>query len=65
MRRALARTVRDPAFLTDTQRSRVEVDPVSGEEIERLVDGLFRMDPAFTARLRAVLQPASLGQPRR
>jgi hypothetical protein len=32
------------------------VDPVPGEEIERLVDGLFRMDPVLTERLRAVLR---------
>jgi tripartite-type tricarboxylate transporter receptor subunit TctC len=55
LRDALGRTVRDPAFLTDAERSRLEVDPVSGQEIERLVEGLFRMDPGFTARLRAVL----------
>ncbi len=55
LRWALQRTVRDPAFLADAERSRLEVDPVPGEEIERVVDDLFRMDPAIAARLRAVL----------
>jgi tripartite-type tricarboxylate transporter receptor subunit TctC len=55
LRTALEATVRDPVFLAEAQRSRIDVDPVSGEEIERLVGGLFRLDPAFVARLRAVL----------
>lgn len=55
LRDALQATVRDPAFLAEAQRARIEVDPVSGEEIERLVDGLFKLDPAFAARLRVVL----------
>lgn len=55
LREALEHTVRDPAFLAEAERLRLDVDPVSGEEIERLVDGLFRLDPAFVARLRAVL----------
>jgi hypothetical protein len=57
LRAALVATVRDPAFLAEAQRARIDIDPVSGEEIERLVDGLFRLDPAFVARLRAVLIP--------
>lgn len=55
LREALGATVREPAFLVEAQRSRIEVDPVSGEEVERRVDGFFRLDPAFVARLRAVL----------
>ena len=55
LRAALEATVRDPVFLAEAQRSRIDVDPVPGEEIERLVDGLFRLDPALVARLRAIL----------
>jgi hypothetical protein len=31
------------------------VNPVSGEEVERLVAGLFTLDPTTVARLRAIL----------
>jgi tripartite-type tricarboxylate transporter receptor subunit TctC len=55
LREALRAVVDDPAFLAEAERSRIEVDPVSGEEIERLVDGLFRLDPSFAARLRTIL----------
>lgn len=55
LRESLRATVRDPAFLAEAQRAGVEVDPVPGEEVERLVAGLFKLAPAFAARLRAVL----------
>jgi tripartite-type tricarboxylate transporter receptor subunit TctC len=48
-------TLRDPAFLAEAERTRLEIEPVSGREIERHVGGLFTMDPALVSRLRAVL----------
>jgi hypothetical protein len=39
LRRAFLATLRDPEFLTDAKRARLEVSPLSGEEVERLVAG--------------------------
>jgi tripartite-type tricarboxylate transporter receptor subunit TctC len=55
LRNGLRATLRDPAFLTEAKRAGIEVDPVPGEEIERLVAGLLKLEPAFATRLKAVL----------
>ena len=55
LRKAFQETLRDPAFLADAERTKLEVDPVTGEDIERIVDGFFKLDPAIVAKLRAVL----------
>jgi tripartite-type tricarboxylate transporter receptor subunit TctC len=55
LRRAFQDTLRDPAFLADADKAKLEVDPISGEDIERTVQRLFTLEPALIARLRAVL----------
>jgi tripartite-type tricarboxylate transporter receptor subunit TctC len=55
LRQAFLDTLRDPAFLADAERAKLEVDPVRGEEMERQVHELFRLDAATLAKLRAIL----------
>lgn len=37
MRRAFDATMKDPAFLIDAEKARLELDPVTGEEIEKML----------------------------
>jgi tripartite-type tricarboxylate transporter receptor subunit TctC len=55
LRRAFLATLRDPEFLADARKARLDVGPTPGEEVERLVADLFTLDPATGARLRAIL----------
>jgi tripartite-type tricarboxylate transporter receptor subunit TctC len=55
LRQAFQATLRDPAFLAEADKARLEIAPVSGEEIERTVANLFRIEPAMIAKLRTVL----------
>ncbi len=55
LRRAFLATLRDPEFLADAKKARLDVSPTPGEEVERLVADLFTLDPATGARLRAIL----------
>jgi tripartite-type tricarboxylate transporter receptor subunit TctC len=55
LRKALQETLRDREFLADAQKAKLEIDPVTGEEIERSVAGLFGLDRALVARLKEVL----------
>jgi hypothetical protein len=41
MRKAFAETMKDPAFLADAERSRLEVDPVTGAEMEKMIKAAF------------------------
>jgi hypothetical protein len=56
LRAAFHETLRDPEFLADARQARLDVDPLGGEELERLVDELFRTDPALAARLKGILR---------
>jgi len=55
LRKALHDTLKDPEFLADATRSKLEISPVTGAEIEKAVAGLFSLEPALIARLKEVL----------
>jgi tripartite-type tricarboxylate transporter receptor subunit TctC len=55
LRKAFQATLRDPVFLADAEKVKLEIDPVPGEEIERVVQKLFTLEPPLAARLRTVL----------
>ncbi|MBI4522621.1 MAG: hypothetical protein HY695_02280 [Deltaproteobacteria bacterium] len=56
LRRAFADTMKDPAFLADAKKSNLDIDPLTGEELERLVSGLFKLDAGVVKRLREILK---------
>lgn len=56
LRKAFSDTLKDQDFLADATKSRLEVDPMSGEELERTVGGFFKLSPATLARLKNVLK---------
>src|SRR5262249_37794408 len=55
LRKAFQETLRDPAFLPDADKQKLEIEPVTGEEIERAVESLYRLEPAMVARLKTIL----------
>jgi hypothetical protein len=58
LRGAFSRMVRDKDFLADADKSKIEInDPMPGEEINALVDRMFKVSDATLGRLRASLQP--------
>jgi tripartite-type tricarboxylate transporter receptor subunit TctC len=56
LRRAFAETLKDPEFLSAAAKSRLSIDPVSGEEAKKIVAGLFDLPPALVAKLKDVLK---------
>lgn len=56
MREAFTRTLKDPVFLAEAEKSKLEVDPVTGEELEKIVAGLFKINPQTLAKLKEVLK---------
>jgi tripartite-type tricarboxylate transporter receptor subunit TctC len=55
LRKAFQETLRDPAFLAEAERTKLDIAPVAAEDIERTVANLFKLDPAMIAKLRAIL----------
>jgi tripartite-type tricarboxylate transporter receptor subunit TctC len=55
LRKAFEDTLKDPEFLADAKKSKLNVDPISPEEIEKDIAGLFKLDPALLKTLKEVL----------
>jgi hypothetical protein len=53
----LLSTYRDPEFLAEAKKAHIDLDPVSGNEMEKIVAELFRLDAKQIARLKEVLVP--------
>ena len=56
LRAAFLKTLSDPAFVNDARQAQLDIDPISGEDVTRLVGELFRMPPAVLAKLKELLR---------
>lgn len=52
LRKAFMDTMKDPEFVADAKKAKLDVEPVSAEELERTVAGLFKLNPALIAKLK-------------
>src|SRR5262245_28274430 len=56
LRAAFLKTLADPAFVADARQAQPDIDPISGEEVTRLIGELFKMSPAVLAKLKELLR---------
>jgi tripartite-type tricarboxylate transporter receptor subunit TctC len=56
LRKALADTMKDPDFLGEAKKARLDIDPLSGEELERIVAGTFKLAPELVEKLKEILK---------
>jgi tripartite-type tricarboxylate transporter receptor subunit TctC len=56
LRKAFMETVKDPELLNEASKANLEINPGSGEELERNVKDLLRLEPALVARLKEILK---------
>lgn len=56
LRAAFLATLRNPEFLTDAGRSKLDVDPIAGEQFEQVVNELFGLNATVVAKLRELLR---------
>jgi tripartite-type tricarboxylate transporter receptor subunit TctC len=55
LRKAFMETVKDPAFLAEAKKSNLEINPITGEETEKIVDSFFSLDPKLLEKLRSIV----------
>jgi len=55
LRSAFLDTLKDREFLAEAEKTKLDVGAVSGEEVEKIVGGLFKLEPALVAKLKAIL----------
>lgn len=55
LRKGFMDMLKDPEFVAEAKKARLEIDPLTGEEVEKVVGELFKLNPATLARLKTVL----------
>lgn len=58
LREAFMATMKDPEFLAEAKKASLDLNPVSGEEVESIVQDFFKLAPGLIAKLRDILVPA-------
>jgi tripartite-type tricarboxylate transporter receptor subunit TctC len=56
MRRAFDATMKDPAYLADAERAKIDVDPITGERVNELIDKAMQTPPEVVKRVREALE---------
>jgi len=65
LRKAFMDTMMDADFLKDAKKRRLEIDPISGEEVEKLVNELYATDKKLATRTAGYRKPAKVGESKR
>jgi hypothetical protein len=48
-------TMKDADFVTEMKKSNFAIDPLPGDQVEKIITGFFKLPPAQVARLKEVL----------
>jgi len=56
LRKALADTLKDPEFLADAQKARLDLNPLSGEEMEKVVARTYGLEKTLVEKLKEILK---------
>ena len=54
LRKAFQETLRDPELLAEAKKSKLDIEPVTAEELEKSVAGLFKLSPSLLAKLKEI-----------
>ncbi len=55
LQKAFLDTMKDPEFLADIKYFNLDIDPKSGAEVKKIIDGFFDMDPAILTKLKEII----------
>jgi tripartite-type tricarboxylate transporter receptor subunit TctC len=56
LRKAFVAVLKDNEFIADAKKSKLDTDPLTGEEIEKIVASLFKMDAGLVTQLKEILK---------
>jgi tripartite-type tricarboxylate transporter receptor subunit TctC len=55
LRKAFLETLKDPEFLADAQKVKLDIEPITGEEMENKISKLFKLSSPIVNRLKDIL----------
>ncbi|HWP23918.1 MAG TPA: hypothetical protein VNM15_07020 [Candidatus Binatia bacterium] len=56
LQKAFIDTLKDPQLLAEAEKAKLEIDPVDGAGIEKMVRGLYEIEPSIIGRVKHILQ---------
>jgi tripartite-type tricarboxylate transporter receptor subunit TctC len=56
LRKAFLETMKDPEFKAEMDKARLDVDPIPGAEVEKIINGFFKLPPSVVTRLMEILK---------
>jgi tripartite-type tricarboxylate transporter receptor subunit TctC len=56
LRKGLSDTLKDPEFLADAQRARLDLAPIAGDELEKIVARTFSLEKPLVEKLKEILK---------
>ena len=55
LRMAFQETMKDKEFLAETEKTKLDLSPIIGDELEKTVTGIFRLDPVLLAKMKEII----------
>lgn len=55
LQKAFIETLKDPQILAEAEKARLEINPIDGPGIEKMVSGLYEIEPAIVNRIKQLL----------
>jgi tripartite-type tricarboxylate transporter receptor subunit TctC len=55
LQKAFADTLKDKAFVAEAEKSKLEIDPLTGDEVHKTVGEMFDVDEGLKTKLKAIL----------
>jgi tripartite-type tricarboxylate transporter receptor subunit TctC len=56
LQKAFIATMKDPQLLAEAEKAKLEIDPLDGPAVEKMVNGLYEIEPAVIARVKQILE---------
>jgi len=56
LRKAFMETLKDPEFLAEAKKAKLDINPLDGERLERNVKEIFNLEPQLVAKLKEILK---------
>ena len=56
LRKAFMDSMKDPEFLADAKKAKLDIDPLDGAELEKNVREVFKLDPKLIPRAKEILK---------
>ena len=55
LRKAFMDTFKDKEFMAEAEKSKLDVDPVTGEQAQKIIANLFKLEPTVVGKLKQIL----------